>query len=345
VYRLTAIGDGPVSIWQTDLDGSRHDFVFDARKGDTATLFRGAGEWGLAIDRGGDGSVDVTLVANTPSVRLPHTATTTEGGSLQLHADAVSPNAAPIDYRWELVSGDGQLSGVRADATYQAADGPATARVRVTASANGTSVSAETTIEIANAPPSAAAGGDLEADWGSPVTLHGSADDPSAADRATLQVHWSFGDGTGADGVEATHLYVMPGTYTATLRVTDKDGATAADEATVTVTVRQTAGAATVGATTTGGGKLSGNLHSDGTETKGELEWRGADERRLRVQSFTAFVRRGDEAWALGTADEGGILVVHLVAGEPPRVEVWLDGVPQPGSGAVAEGAVKVREG
>jgi len=50
---------------------------------------------------------------------------------------------------------------------------------------------------------------------------------------------WDFGDGNTATGGTASHTYATPGTYTASLTVTDNDGATAVTTRTVTVTANQ----------------------------------------------------------------------------------------------------------
>jgi hypothetical protein len=47
---------------------------------------------------------------------------------------------------------------------------------------------------------------------------------------------WSFGDAVQAGGRSAVHTYTTPGTYTATVTVTDPDGATGTDTVQVTVT-------------------------------------------------------------------------------------------------------------
>ena len=243
-YELTAIGDGRVSIWQTDPDGSRHDFVFDARKGDKAALRRGAAEWELAIDRGGDGSVDQTLVANTLAVRIPQVTPVPEGGAVELRAEGGSPNGAPVVHRWELVSGNGTLSGDGGTATYRPDDGPSTARIRVVATdESGGRASAETTVDVVNVAPSVEVDARASAPWGVPVGLRGVVSDPSAADRAAgLRSQWGFGDGSaGGDGTEATHAYFAPGSYTATLTAQDKDGAAGAASTAVTISARRAA--------------------------------------------------------------------------------------------------------
>jgi PKD repeat protein len=47
---------------------------------------------------------------------------------------------------------------------------------------------------------------------------------------------WAFGDGTFGAGVTATHVYSTPGTYTASLTVTDNGGASNSTTATIVVT-------------------------------------------------------------------------------------------------------------
>jgi PKD repeat protein len=57
----------------------------------------------------------------------------------------------------------------------------------------------------------------------------------SDPDGDRLSYEWDFGDGAGAFGRNATHTYRQPGTYEATVTVTDARGATGTDQVTVTV--------------------------------------------------------------------------------------------------------------
>jgi PKD repeat protein len=257
VYRFTAIGDGRVVVHHTDPDHSQHDFVFDVHTGDKAELSKGAQEWELAIDRAGDGTVDDRMSGNSLDLVMSAgggfggggLGGFGEGGGIGLDATGLSADGdVNLDFEWEIVNDDGddttddegELEAAGAHATFSPADGPRTIRIRVTVTNHrGQTASATKTIEVPNAPPKVDAGPDLSTPWAAPVTLHGSADDASAADRAAgLHPHWQFGDGTEADGEEATHTYDVPGTYTATLKATDKDGATSSDAVVVTVEKR-----------------------------------------------------------------------------------------------------------
>uniref|UniRef100_UPI00378376CA PKD domain-containing protein n=1 Tax=Nakamurella sp. TaxID=1869182 RepID=UPI00378376CA len=68
---------------------------------------------------------------------------------------------------------------------------------------------------------------------GRAVTLDGSGS--ADTDGTVTAWQWSFGDGTTADGKNATHTYTADGTYPVILTVTDDDGASGTATASVTV--------------------------------------------------------------------------------------------------------------
>ncbi|MBI4321465.1 MAG: PKD domain-containing protein [Chloroflexi bacterium] len=100
------------------------------------------------------------------------------------------------------------------------------------------------TVNTANLPPTVNAGPDKTQEWGPFVRLGSSVGDPGAADVATLATRLEWGDGivenlVGGQGYR-DHTYMVPGVYSPTLTTTDKDGASASDQARVTINKRST---------------------------------------------------------------------------------------------------------
>lgn len=139
-----------------------------------------------------------------------------------------------------------------------------------------------------NDSPVAAAGEDRTADEGSAVSFDaaGSTDDdllnPSGE---VLAYYWTFGDESTAQGPTASHTYADNGTYTATLTVTDKAGATSTD--TLVVTVNNVAPGVTLV------GPKGGEIWKD-IQT---INWEASDPGIHDVLSFTIETKVGTEAW------------------------------------------------
>ncbi|OQB40205.1 MAG: WD domain, G-beta repeat [Candidatus Latescibacteria bacterium ADurb.Bin168] len=111
--------------------------------------------------------------------------------------------------------------------------------VSVTAVDNDTnSVTATKTVTVTNFSPTANAGGPYTVKINVPITLNGTGTDP---DGSVVKYEWDFEtDGThdwsSTSSGSTQHSYTTTGVKTATLRVTDDDGNTAAATAQVTVT-------------------------------------------------------------------------------------------------------------
>jgi PKD repeat protein len=117
-------------------------------------------------------------------------------------------------------------------------DGPGTRTVRGrVADSSGLFTDYTTTIQVTNVAPTAKVSGPGTVVLGKAATFQASASDPSPVDQAAgFTFAWDFGDGSKGTGASPSHTYAAPGTYTVTVRATDKDGATSAP-ATTTVTV------------------------------------------------------------------------------------------------------------
>ena len=100
-------------------------------------------------------------------------------------------------------------------------DGEFTIAITVTDDDNG-SGTATAVLVVRNVAPIVEAGDDLAAFVGNPVDFNGSFRDPGIDD--THDISWDFGDGASGVGLTPTHTYGAPGTFTATLTVTDDDG-------------------------------------------------------------------------------------------------------------------------
>src|SRR5262249_46087644 len=103
------------------------------------------------------------------------------------------------------------------------------------------------TVTVRNVAPTVDAGPDITAQWGMPVAFVGAVSDPSrAAPAAGPPPTWTFGDGSApAPSAVTAHPYDRPGTSTATLAATDKDGGRGSDDVGVKIVQRPTALAAT----------------------------------------------------------------------------------------------------
>jgi len=87
---------------------------------------------------------------------------------------------------------------------------------------------------VPNVDPTAEANGPYAAD--ETVVINFSSNGSNDTDGTIDTYSWNFGDGASSTSANPSHAYATAGTYTATLTVTDDKGATATDQATVTIT-------------------------------------------------------------------------------------------------------------
>jgi len=86
---------------------------------------------------------------------------------------------------------------------------------------------------IVNIAPVAEAGADKQGDWNSEISFNGTGSQD--VDGLITGYLWDFGDGTTEAHGVTSHIYLAPGTYTATLTVTDNRGAASQNTCTVLV--------------------------------------------------------------------------------------------------------------
>jgi PKD repeat protein len=135
-----------------------------------------------------------------------------------------------VQYSWSFGDGASGTGAVVLHSYAQPGSYTATLTVRDNAGATGVDTAM---ITVANRVPTANAGPDRTVVEDSPVTFDASGStDP---DGSIVSYSWAFGDGTNGTGVTPTKTYVAPGTYVATVTVTDNKGASSSDSATYVV--------------------------------------------------------------------------------------------------------------
>jgi large repetitive protein len=129
-----------------------------------------------------------------------------------------------IAYAWDF--GDGtQADTPQAEHAYPT-PGTYTVTLRVTDdSATDSATHTESVTVIVNAPPLAVAGADQ---YVTASQVHFDASASSDPDGNLTAYQWDFGDGKSGSGVQAAHVYSVPGVYTVTLTVTDDSGTSTA---------------------------------------------------------------------------------------------------------------------
>ena len=160
--------------------------------------------------------------------------TTAYGSSTTLDTNLVTSHSVTLTgleagttYHFRVVSIDGTENMARSG------DNTFTTATASTPPAPGPSPGPAPGPAPANKPPVADAGSNQM--FYVNIIIHFSGSGSSDPDGTIVSYEWDFGDGGYASGVEAAHVYVEAGIYSATLTVTDDDGASDPDSCTVTI--------------------------------------------------------------------------------------------------------------
>ncbi|MEM7221324.1 MAG: PKD domain-containing protein, partial [Pseudomonadota bacterium] len=238
----------------SDTDGTVDAFAWDFGGGSTATgetvthTFTSEGDFTVALavtDNGGAVNAISRVVSVDPLPTPPSFVTDPQSLTVEIGEAATFmatvDGTAPITLQWQMNGSDiaGATGASYTFANPQLADDGAQISVVATNAAASVSSAAATLTVL---PPNQLPVADIVATpttGFNPLIVDFDASNSADADGTITAYAWDFGDGNSGNGALASNEYLMPGTYTATLTVTDDDSATGT--ATVSIVVDQSA--------------------------------------------------------------------------------------------------------
>ncbi|MBI2935770.1 MAG: DUF642 domain-containing protein [Chloroflexi bacterium] len=160
-----------------------------------------------------------------------------EGGSVQLNGAGSDPDNDPLTYAWDL-DNNGTFETPGQSVTFSAAgrDGPSNQTVVLRVCDENACATSNATVNVLNVAPTVDAGPDAENFSGDTHHVSATFGDPGVND-APWSYTMDFGDGNTVSGstndqsapITGSHRYFVPGAYTVTVCVTDKDGGIGCD--------------------------------------------------------------------------------------------------------------------
>ena len=236
----------------SDPDGSVASYAWDFGNGRTASTptasanYTQPGTYHVVLtvtdNRGATGTASKDIVV-TGAPNIPPTAvirTVSVAGTIPLTVNlsggnSTDPDGSIATYEWDL--GNGQTAtGASAQAIYTEA-GSYTVTLTVTDDRGATSTQTLTidVSEDSNIPPSAEFAA-TPSSGTAPLSVSFDASASSDVDGTVASYAWNFGNGQNGSGATPPAVtYTLPGTYTATLTVTDNKGAVSHSSQTITV--------------------------------------------------------------------------------------------------------------
>lgn len=171
-----------------------------------------------------------------------------EQGELVRFTDITRLMVQPTAERRYAFGDGGTLSQQASSSVYTYPDsGTFNATIKL-GDAFGATHTASRTVVVLNMPPTVSIDPGKTVVWGENWTSVPTISDQSPVDRLSLTGEWVFGDDQTSSCINCTnanatvtHAYSLPGTYTAVLTITDKDGGVGSDSAVYNVIKRPTA--------------------------------------------------------------------------------------------------------
>ena len=237
----TGAATGKVSVTAVALPGSL-DFDLVTFNILTATLFSGAVRADSPDFTKTLGVVNAENKSPVVTLNTPSPSPGSEGSAVNFSAIATDncDSVSQLSFVWQFSDG-GVGYGPSVYHTF-IDNGTYSYRLTVCDRAGNCTI-ADPNFVVNNVNPTVNAGPDKTSLWGLPVVFHANGADAGAVDATSLLYTWDFGDANspvGAAGQDVSHVYSMPGTYTATVTVRDKDGGSVTDPVQVTVEKRAT---------------------------------------------------------------------------------------------------------
>ena len=237
----TGNAKGTVSVTAVALPGTL-DFDVATFNVLTATLFDGAVRADTTDFTKTLGQVLAENKAPVVTVNTPSPSPADEGSAVLFSANATDncDSLSQLSFVWQFSDGGIGFG----PSVYHTFVDNATYSYRLTVCDRaGNCTTADPNIVVNNVDPTVNAGPDKTSLWGLPVSFHANGADAGLVDNGSLLYSWDFGDPNsliGAAGQDVSHVYSMPGVYTATVTVHDKDGGTGTNSVQVTVAPRAT---------------------------------------------------------------------------------------------------------
>jgi PKD repeat protein len=230
---------------------------------------------------GATGTAEVEVIVTDPPNRAPTVRAAADPGSgdapLEVHfsAEGSDPDGDTLGYEWDFGDG-GTAFGAQATHTYRSA-GEYDATVTVT-DPDGAAGTATVHVTVSgNHAPSVTMTADPQSGTAPlRVRFEAQGSDP---DGGSLRYRWDFGDGSRPENDRReTHTYRSPGTYTARVTATDREGASSSAELEITVTeqrVNQPPSVTMTATPQTGAAPLEVLFSAEGSDPEGgELSYR-----------------------------------------------------------------------